>query len=153
MELPVLKKMVEEFQCPGCVVGGNTECGSFVAEFENEVLGRSSGRCQNHVVGTRAFPGGKIFLGLPVGFNKMRDNKVLLRLSDQRKPSDWDRFNVPVWAMEKEVDGIGPVLFVRTFMPRIAGSYVDVCQGLSFADLQAAHPGVKNVAEFVEEID
>ncbi len=59
------KSMVEKFQCPGCVSGSNTKCGSFKLE---EPYGF---HCSGHVPGTTFMPGGRIFLGLPKGFDKL----------------------------------------------------------------------------------
>lgn len=57
---------------------------------------------------------------------------------------EWDRLNVPVWAMVD--DGF---LFVRTFAPRVNMSWVDVIEG---GDLSMV-PNAINVGAFVGEID
>ena len=113
-----MKKMVEEFQCPGCVCGGDTSCGSY--EYSD-----SDSKCIRHVCGTQLGIGNVIALGLPKGFNKpgwrheadpvRARNTIDVRLWPAGSYPEWDRLNVAVWALEK--DGY---LFVRTFAPRVA---------------------------------
>lgn len=141
------EKMVEEFQCPGCVAGMDIGCGKFKLWKE---YGAS---CEGHVAGTRSnlSRGGRFNLGLPRGFNKLGDfnsinenSRVLIRLWVKGTKPEWDKFNVAVWSMEE--DGY---LFVRTFSPRINCSFVDVIQGGKLADA----PGAINVAPFKDEMD
>lgn len=57
--------MVEQFQCPGCVVGRDTKCGSFDPDVGYGFF------CKGQVLGTAlGSPNNKIALGLPKGFNK-----------------------------------------------------------------------------------
>ena len=141
------RKMIEEFQCPGCVSGSDTAtCKSF--KFKNDVYGF---QCIAQCPGTRAMPGGLLALGLPRGFNKVgqaeatRTKDVYIRLwTKEDAPPKWDKLNVAVWAMEE--DGY---LFVRTFSPRINKSYVDVIQGGTLKSV----PGAINVGEFKDDID
>ena len=62
----------------------------------------------------------------------------------------WDRFNVPVWAMEGTGDDAG-FLFVRTVSPRTARIFTDVIEGgtLAIPGLEHAH----DVGQFYNEID
>ena len=55
-----VKDAVQEYQCPGCVVGSDTDC------YEK---GNNS-ECGKHVAGTIMHPGGRIYLGMPKGFNR-----------------------------------------------------------------------------------
>ena len=144
------KKMVEEFQCPGCVAGMNIRCGS----YEIDTLDQGCGGCAAHVLGTQIGLGNPIALGLPTGFNKpsinwdekppRRRSKMRIRLWLKGDSPGWDHLNVPVWAMEK--DGF---LFVRTFAPRVDMSWVDVIERGSLEMV----PNAINVAEFVDKID
>ena len=59
------KKMIEEFQCPGCVAGGDIECGECKLKDEHGYV-----CCGGHVLGTMLGLGNNIALGLPKGFNK-----------------------------------------------------------------------------------
>lgn len=140
----IMKKLVEEFQCPGCVAGFDTDCGSYN-------YGKREMRCTSHICGTRLGIGNVIALGMPKGFNKpgLRENgkarnKIDIRLWKKGNHPDWDNLNIPVWAMER--DGF---LFVRTFAPRINFTWVDVIEGGTLALCQNA----VNVAEFIDEID
>ena len=138
------KELVEKFQCPGCVLGSDTACGSY--NFDHREL-----RCVTHVLGTQIGLGNPIALGLPKGFNKpgfnekgRPKNKVNVRLFQVGTYPEWDYLNIPVWALEK--DGF---LFVRTFAPRIDCSWVDVVDG---GTLKLC-PNAINVAEFYNKID
>lgn len=144
IELPtVQKEMIEEFQCPGCVCGIDP---SSCDKFKLEEAGYF--RCSSHVLGTFISPNvGPIVLGLPKGFCRMGHSLKgpYLRLwSDPAKSFGWNDCNVPVWAMEK--DGY---LFVRTFMPRLNLSVVDVIKGGTLALV----PGAIDVSKFIDEID
>lgn len=138
------EQMVEEFQCPGCVLGGNTQCGKYV--WDDREL-----RCSSHVLGTMVGLGNPVALGLPKGFCKpgwnddgRQRNKIAVRLFPQGEIPVWDRLNVPVWAMEQN-----GFLFARTFAPRIDFTWVDVIEGGTLAMC----PNAINVAEFIDEID
>lgn len=138
-----MEKMVERFQCPGCVCGSDTKCGKY--DYHPTL-----NRCISHVLGTM-FAGGISFaLGLPKGFNRPGfdgemhyRNKIDVRLWEKGTSPEWDRLNVPVWAMEQ--DGF---LFVRTYAPRLNLSWVDVIEGGTLNMCKAI-----NVAEFIDEID
>jgi len=93
---------------------------------------------------------GLLCLGLPKGFCRVSGHKdkseahVRIFLKEGYD-AHWDnRFNIPVWAMEQ--DGF---LFVRTFMPRVDITVVDVIEGGTLALV----PGAVNVGEFIDEID
>lgn len=136
------KQMIERFQCCGCVCGPDTKCSE--SDFENKY----GFRCRAHVPGTTSVPGGRVYLGLPRGFNKVGEvrekNNIRLWLSGS-KP-EWDKFNIPVWAMVSD-----NALFVRTFCPRVNISYVDVVAGGKLSDTTPFD--VVDVGEFVKDID
>lgn len=148
--LPVEKTMIEEFQCPGCVCGGQIkDCDAFTLERGSE--GFNWFRCSGHVAGTRMYPGGRFVLGLPKGFCKVGEldkeahgATTNIRLWRKGTKPVWDRCNVPVWAMEKDF------LFVRTYMPRVNIATVEVIEGGRRAELC---PQSIDVAEFLGEID
>ncbi len=148
MSMVTAKEMVETFQCPGCAHGENTRCGKFkLHEIPNDVSvedGRDlvgGFRCRNHV--TTADHGGMVNLGLPVPFARVQYRKgregvqtnIRLYLYVVNWGTQWDVYNVPVWAMEKN-----GFLFVRTYSPRIDQSYVDVIHGGNVHTLQAVFP-------------
>lgn len=127
-------KMINEFQCPGCVRGSGTDgCPGLSVQPE------AGAACDGHVPGTSALHGPLWSIGLPKGFNQVgarwvrgdaspgepRAGRSYIRLwLKGEKPSFWGMYNVPVWALVK--DGY---LFVRTYSPRTNFGYVDVIEG------------------------
>lgn len=112
-----IKNAVENYQCPGCVIGGDISC------FETPRLGVG---CEKHLAGTYIPSIGCIFLGMPKGFNRLGHypNKVM-------KPYIWKNFaaensynkwNIPVW---KYLDENGNTL-VRGLRPRVNESFIDI---------------------------
>jgi hypothetical protein len=133
-----LVEMVERFQCPGCLHGPTpSDCDKFK-------LGESG--CDGHVAGTFISSLGRIALGLPKGFNRFgaRD-ELSVRLFAEGTPL-WDHLNVPVWKMH--VEGF---LFVRTYLPRVNGCFVDVIQ--SPKELPGIMDRAIDVATFIGEVD
>jgi hypothetical protein len=135
--------MIEKFQCPGCVNGCDTQCGQYNYDKDRH-------SCSAHVLGTQIGFGNLVAIGLPKGFNKPGFNerdramsKMNIRFFKQTIP-EWDKLNIPVWAMEK--DGF---LFVRTYCPRINVCFVDVIEGGTLSMV----PGTINVGDFIDEID
>lgn len=140
-----IPKMIRQFQCPGCVNGNNTDCGSFsICPVQR--------RCTKHVLGTNLLGTGPFALGLPKGFNRpgwdTTDSRFLNQINVRLWPSGsapkWNHLNVAVWAMEK--DGF---LFVRTYAPRTNITWVDVIEGGALK----LTPNAINVADFIDEID
>lgn len=141
MEASKYLPMIEQLQCPGCVCGSDTKCGNF--KLTEHTPGSAS--CDGHVPGTTMMPGGKILLGMPTGFNKIRDNKLTIRFFPHGEKPSYDHLNVPVWAMEYEGS-----LFIRVYCPRITTSYLDVVEKGTRAEFC---PQALDVAEFVDTID
>jgi hypothetical protein len=150
-------ELVEQYQCPGCMNGPNpSEC----PQFSEANYG-----CANHHAATGMAPHGLLFLGLPKGFNRVGLNAQRSIVSDAEKMpgqlrvfenveaagattiygTAYDKFNVPVWAMDHEGD-----LLVRCFSPRVGVHYVDVIGGAKRADVC---PDAIDVAEFIDDID
>jgi hypothetical protein len=145
----VQKRMIEEFQCPGCVCGSDTDsCSSF--EFEQHPNDAGAFRCKTHVPGTMMLGAGTFALGLPKGFNKCGANKrgetyeMPIFLYEDGSSPVWDNLNVPVWAMVQ--DGY---LFVRLFSPRINKGAIQVIEG---GTLDMC-PDALDVGKFIDEID
>ncbi len=138
-------EMVHEYQCPGCVCGS----GPWTCE-EYKLSEQKDGPCfcENHTPGTVARPGGLFMLGLPKGFCKVGRRKekgdTYVRLWQEGQRPDWNNCNVAVWAMVR--DG---VLYVRTYLPRVNLTYVDVIPGGTLA----LCPGALDVGTFYDEID
>jgi hypothetical protein len=104
MELTVIQKtMIEEFQCPGCVMGMDVTCGSLK-------LDDSEGfSCKGHRAGTILNGSVRFNLGLPKGFSRViyaddpfanEKEPSNIRLHADSASVKFDRLNVPVWAME-----------------------------------------------------
>ncbi len=147
-------QMIQEYQCAGCVTGHDPEtCRSFV------LAERYGFACSAHVLGTSMSGIGAFALGLPRGFcrpgfdlapggeatKEGQRNTIAIRMWTDGAHPKWDRFNVPVWALEQ--DG---ALFVRTYAPRLNLTFVDVVDGGKRAELCLE---AIDVGAFVDEID
>jgi hypothetical protein len=144
--LPVLQRMVEQFQCPGCVCGSDTSCGRFAPNYEGGTYA-----CGGHVLGTFVLGLGHFALGLPKGFNRpggvngKEHHGMAIRLWAAGTQPEWNNFNVPAWALEK-----GGYLFVRTYAPRVNQTWTDVIES---GERAALCPTAIDVGEFYDEID
>ncbi len=113
-----IKKAVEEYQCPGCVCGGDTECYEKGDGIE----------CGKHVAGTTAFPvAGRFFLGMPIGFCRTANIENFKLYMFERLEDCWgyDKYNVPAW---KHLDENGNTL-VRGISPRVNMPFIHVILG------------------------
>lgn len=117
-----LKKVIEEYQCSGCVCGSSPNDGCFEKS-------RLSGiGCGKHVPGTMISNIGTIFLGLPKGFNRLGPDKTLRPLIyDNIKQKNesfgcYDNFNVPVW---KHINESGHLL-LKGMSPRINFNFLHI---------------------------
>ena len=118
-----LKSAVETYQCPGCMGGTNTKCYS---------KSNYSLACGEHRAGTAVSQIGKIFLGMPKGFNRLGvgfggDENMSIEMFDSfqtKEDAGWeyDMFNIPFW---KHVNADGHTL-VRGFHPRINRPFLHV---------------------------
>ncbi len=110
-----VKNAVKEYQCSGCVNGPALECYKKGEGLE----------CEKHCAGTIVGPAvGKIFLGLPIGFNRLgacENTKISIfeRLKDGWR---YDKFKILVW---KHLDKFGNVL-VRGLSPRINYPFIHI---------------------------
>lgn len=152
--------MIREFQCPGCSCGTYCDEGCKAYELDESYEGEKPHffRCKGWHPGTFMGGVGRIALGLPKGFTRvgavdLEIMKHYLRLyeSPEKRP-EYDRFNIPVWAMEK--DGY---LLVRCYSPRSNWFYVDVIKDgkiehASFKDGEFEHKAI-DVGKFYDEID
>jgi hypothetical protein len=152
MKMPeIRKRMIEQFQCPGCVCGTNTSSGCYKPD-------PTGFRCIEHVAGTIVSGIGTINLGLPRGFNRVtknpgRENRSNIRLYENLQDHPGYNFlNIPVWAMETTEKGMN-ILIVRCYMPRINHDFVDIILNGRLEDLKKDHPNVYDVSQFIEEID
>lgn len=113
-----IKTYIEEYQCPGCVVGGDISC------FEKNEYGGVG--CGKHHAGTMIYPiVGNIFLGMPIGFNRLGQyTKMKPNIFDTFESSDWEynTWNIPVW---KHLSKNGHT-FVRGIMPRTNEPFIHI---------------------------
>lgn len=150
--------MVERFQCPGCVVGSDTKCGSFKL---TSPLSDNEHHCKSHCPGTNLLGLGQVALGLPKGFNRYGlyagktdlltdavNGNFCVRLFPEGFDQRYDKFNVPVWRYEE--DGF---LFVRMYSPRTNAAFVDVIQLRRDQTAEQIAGEAMNVGEFYDEID
>lgn len=103
-----IKKAVETYQCPGCVVGSDISCYASTCTVD----------CDKHVAGTLLSGIGRIFLGMPKGFCRIgAADKYKIYMFETLSSCDWyeTKFNVPVW---KYLDKHGNTL-VRVYSPRV----------------------------------
>lgn len=168
--LPIAEQMVQKFQCPGCMIGSNVECGKFRI-FDH---GDGGKWCDGWYPGTIFAGSGAVALGLPKGFNRLgtlhfalREAKgplnerpcCVIRLFERDKyqtildqPTDSnvgrDKLNVPIWAMEGQGEDAG-YLFVRVFAPRVGWHWIDVVKDGTLDMV----PNAIDVGEFIDEID
>lgn len=112
---------VKEYQCPGCVGGPPLECYT-----EGFGLG-----CDKHCAGTAISGLGRIFLGMPKGFNRLGpcdDLKIDIFetfTNAMQRFGNYDLFNMPIW---KYLDNHGNT-FVRGISPRINNPFLHIILG------------------------
>lgn len=153
-----IEDVIDDVQCPGCVCGNNTkECDKVKIETVQNVGGPFQ-RCTGHVPGTSmGIPGvllTRLFLGLPKGFNRFQNKDTMIRIW-MNGPPTWDDLNVPVWASMYQSEGVSePYLLVRTYMPRVETSVVDVILNGKIEDAvtDSGHKAI-DVSELRKEID
>lgn len=107
-----IKNAVEEYQCPGCTRGHNIEC------FQKNQYGSG---CGAHSAGTFITEIGRIYLGMPTGFNRTGDIVCpveifpTLQAAKDESSNVFGKFTVSVW---KYLNKAGHTL-VRVYCPRI----------------------------------
>lgn len=106
-----LKNAIEEYQCSGCIVGGDISC------FKKNTIVPESVGCGNHSPGTMISGIGTIFLGMPKGFNRLgqQENMKIFMFDDfDSSEVGYNMWNVPTW---KHLNELGHTL-VRGLRPR-----------------------------------
>ncbi len=110
-----VKNAVEDYQCSGCGIGGDITC------YKNEnIVGKG---CSAHSAGTFMGGIGKIFLGMPKGFNRLGETDLKIYMfTSFEKHGGYDKFNVPAW---KHVNEKGHTI-VRGISPRINKPWIHI---------------------------
>jgi hypothetical protein len=113
-----IKQAVENYQCPGCVKGYNTEC------YKKADYGQG---CGDHHAGTMVSSGTgliRFFLGMPKGFNRLGriEGTFQPRIWDKFDGTPYDMFNIATW---KHLTKEGHTL-VRGFQPRKNEPFIDI---------------------------
>jgi len=130
-----IKNAIEEYQCSGCMNGSDISC------FKPYTVGVG---CGAHYAGTIVSGIGKIFLGLPKGFNRLGNFADMKpRMFETYSDNGYDQFNIPVW---KYLTKDGHTL-VRAVSPRINVPWIDIylencidkvqCIEITDADIEA----------------
>ena len=109
---------IKQYQCSGCVSGSFPHC------YKKSINGIS---CDDHVPGTFSPEIGTIFLGMPIGFNRIgpqKEIKINIYKTFKDLEQDWDysKFNVPVW---KYLNEAGHTI-IRGISPRINAAFLHV---------------------------
>jgi hypothetical protein len=117
-----VKKAIKEYQCSGCISGHDpVESGCF------KQCDTGCG-CGAHHAGTFMMGIGKLFLGLPKGFNRLGDINDMHPYIFEDFLKDWgeyNKFNIPVW---KHLDENGNTI-VRGLQPRLNTPFIHIHLG------------------------
>jgi hypothetical protein len=134
-----IKFAVEEYQCPGCISGSNTSC---YKKSNNSVS------CGGHMAGTVILSQGKIFLGMPKGFNRLGcsfGSEQQLKIEIHEKFNEEEVFNVVCW---KYLNEHGHTL-VRGLRPRKNEPFLHIF----LEDCREKIGGVEITKEEIEKMD
>jgi hypothetical protein len=108
------KKAVEEYQCSGCSKGPFESCFK-----QNAPIGVG---CGEHYPGTTIMGVGKIFPGMPRGFNRLGKQEDMRPRIFEEFEDNYNMWNVPTW---KYLSPDGHT-FVRGIMPRRNEAFLDI---------------------------
>ena len=119
------EEAVREYQCSGCMSGPYPDCYRTEPGY--------SVSCREHFAGTGVIPIGKIFPGMPTGFNRLGPYGEMRVIIHEEWVDDFTamdaieftKWNVPVW---KHLDKYGNTL-VRGLRPRLNEPFLVVILG------------------------
>ncbi len=106
------KKAIQAYQCPGCIIGHDISC------FEKAEGGNG---CGKHRAGTFISHIGKVYLGMPKGFNRVGDKEcpieihTTLQAAKDEFSNIFGKYTVSVWKYLNEKNHT----FVRSYCPRL----------------------------------
>lgn len=127
---------IENYQCSGCVCGSNISCYEKGINLE----------CSKHVAGTRSMGIGRVFLGMPKGFNRLGESDNLtIQIFNSFREKDWtyDMWNIPVW---KYLNGSNHT-FVRGLCPRTNTPFLHVILEDCISDIDCFEITEQHIAE------
>ena len=108
---------IEQYQCSGCAVGCNISC------YKKRTDNPDGIECAKHFAGTGVMSIGKIFLGMPKGFNRLGESEktriCIYYTFSQYK--GYDTWNIPVWKYLENGH-----TFVRGISPRVNRPFIHV---------------------------
>lgn len=107
-----MNKYISEYQCSGCIRG-------FSKCYE---MSDNSISCENHHAGTFVNGIGKIYIGLPKGFNRIGSVNGMIIEIFENFYNHYDKFNIPVWKYKNENNHV----LVRGLMPRINQPFLHI---------------------------
>lgn len=130
-------KAIEEYQCSGCSVGSALSC------FKSHGGGVG---CGNHKAGCGIIGIGRIFFGLPKGFNRLGvfDNMVP-RIFEKIDVERYNIYNVVVW---KYLTKDGHTI-IRGLAPRVNIPFIDII----LEDCVDKISGIRITDTMLEEMD
>ena len=140
-----IEKAIKDYQCAGCIHGSDPKtCSKFIT---NSTMGEG---CIEHFASTTLYPIGKIFLGLPKGFNRLgsidaKEFRPNIYSSFESSPWTYDNLNVPVWKyLTKDSHTI-----VKGICPRINLPFIHIF----LEDCIAKIDCIEITEDFLESID
>lgn len=139
----IITKAIQEYQCRGCVGGSNIECGS----YKQSITGVG---CETHCAGTIVSGIGKIFLGMPKGFNRIgfyEKMSLYIFYDQEQQNTQWqyDLLNISVWKYQNDKGHI----LIRGLMPRINETFLHIILKGNFI----SYPGRCVTKKDLESID
>lgn len=116
-----IKEIIKKYQCCGCYYDNPDVC------YAKNSFGVG---CIKHRSGTLMSSVGKIFLGMPKGFNRIgatfgeQDMSLYIFESWEEAQMVWkyDKFNIPCWKYKNDLNHI----FVRGLRPRINQPFLHI---------------------------
>jgi len=130
---PIAINAVETYQCSGCVGEADMSCYEASDDFA----------CKKHCAGTIITGTGRIFLGMPIGFNRLgaQEETTIYIFESLADGWEYDMYNIPVW---KHLNDNGHTL-VRGLCPRTNYAWIHIfledcidkieCREISNADI------------------
>lgn len=128
---------VQNYQCPGCLYGPFPDC--FKSGSDKDKA------CVKHSAGTVMPTVGRLFNGMPMGFNRLGTSKRLYIYIFESYEDGfiYDKFNIPVW---KYLDTYGNTL-VRGFSPRTNFPWIHIFLGNKIEKFECVEITEKDIKE------